>query len=162
MPVVLFTIHTYGSWLPDRSEGFVLRGKGVQATDQDLADRYRRRMSGDAVAWDSSQQHKVIATLVEWSAKTGCRLFAASAVSTHVHAVVGWKEERSADSIRRSIKHNLSRELNRAFGNRRWLSRKGSNQRVKDAEHLQHLRGAYLPAHQGWRYDDDTGIIAPE
>ncbi|MEM1305417.1 MAG: hypothetical protein AAGG46_11005, partial [Planctomycetota bacterium] len=29
MPVYLFTYHTYGSWLPDRPQGYVQRDQGI-------------------------------------------------------------------------------------------------------------------------------------
>jgi hypothetical protein len=31
MPVYLFTYHAYRSWMPDRPEGFVQEGRGIEA-----------------------------------------------------------------------------------------------------------------------------------
>ena len=33
MPVFMFTLHAYRSWMPDHRRGFVIRSKGIQKRD---------------------------------------------------------------------------------------------------------------------------------
>ena len=44
MPCYLFTYHGYGTWLPDRSRGYVRRKEGILPTDEaPMAECYRKR-----------------------------------------------------------------------------------------------------------------------
>jgi hypothetical protein len=47
MPCYLFTYHAYGSWMPDRPQGYVRRGKGILPTDTRMAERYRKNTKYD-------------------------------------------------------------------------------------------------------------------
>ena len=50
MPCYLLTLHTYGSWMPDRDKGYVRRDhEGILPRDPAMAQRYRHRMSRDVV-----------------------------------------------------------------------------------------------------------------
>ena len=60
MPCYLFTFHAYGTWMPDREEGFVRRDEGILPPDEDLARRYRDRQKGDEVLFDASLQRLLI------------------------------------------------------------------------------------------------------
>ncbi len=161
MPVVHFTFHAYGSWMPDRAEGFVRRGEGVLPPNDDTADWYRTQMSADAVTWTAAQQRVVLEALLEKCAVRGWTLHAGATERTHVHVVVSWDDDVEARSVRQALKEGVSRRLGERFGRRSWLAEGGSMKRIKDAEHLQHLRAVYLPSHGGWRYDGAEGWVEP-
>ena len=60
MPCYLFTYHAYGSWMPDRKQGYVRRGQGVQPPDMKRAEQYRRRANQEEVTFDSRMQQLAI------------------------------------------------------------------------------------------------------
>jgi hypothetical protein len=49
MPCYLFTYHAYGSWMPDRVEGYVRRGQGILPRDTQMASLYYRNALHDMV-----------------------------------------------------------------------------------------------------------------
>ncbi len=63
MPCYVFTYHAYGTWMPDREEGFVRRRKGVLPTDPQLAQQYRQDARETVVAFDGRVQQLVIEEL---------------------------------------------------------------------------------------------------
>ena len=56
MPCYLFTWHTYGSWLPDRPEGYVHWLRGLQPTSPPLAVRYDEQQKETVVLLDEEHQ----------------------------------------------------------------------------------------------------------
>ncbi len=46
MPCYLFTFHAFGTWMPDREEGFVQRKKGILPPDEELARGISRKGQG--------------------------------------------------------------------------------------------------------------------
>lgn len=162
MPVVIFTLHTYGSWMPDRPQGYVERGHGIKPPDPELAERYRERMTREAVFWTHAQQRTVVEAVLEKCRVKAWKAHAVATESSHVHAVLSWSDEMKIETARKALKYSITKALNDHYGKRLWLGRKGSNQRVKDADHLGQLCDAYLPGHRGWRYDRRTGLVAPK
>lgn len=57
MPVYLFTLHSYGSWLPDHRRGYTKRNQGIFPTDEKLAGYYRDKVTQDAATFDRRAQH---------------------------------------------------------------------------------------------------------
>ncbi len=153
MACYLFTFHTYGSWMPDRPEGYVARGQGIQKTNHHLAQIYRDRATHDTIMLNPAQQDIIINELRVASQRQDWRLHAAVATPTHVHLIVSWREYRPWDQVHAAIKQSLTRRLNREAGKRPWFGRGGSRKRVTDRKHFDHLASTYLPRHRGryWR-----------
>ncbi|MEO0963527.1 MAG: hypothetical protein AAFY08_00260 [Planctomycetota bacterium] len=156
--VYLFTMHTYGSWLPDRARGYVKRGRGVLAADTQMAGWYREAMTADVVRWDAAQQRAVIDVI-----RLHCEIkvwdpYAIATDPTHVHALVGWRDRTEWPDVRRGLKTSITRALNERFGRRRWLSEGGSRKRVSKPEHFDHLWKVNLPSHRGACWDTDRSF----
>ena len=62
MPCYLFTFHAFGTWMPDREEGFVRRERGILPPDEELARQYRDRAKENEVIFDSRLQALLIIT----------------------------------------------------------------------------------------------------
>ncbi|MEM0915017.1 MAG: hypothetical protein AAGK09_10455 [Planctomycetota bacterium] len=155
MPVYLFTMHTYGSWLPDRARGYVKRGRGVLEADTRMAGWYRDVMTADVVRWDAAQQRAVVAAVREKCEVKNWMAYAIATDPTHVHALMGWRSRETWDILRRGLKDSITRQLNARFGRQRWLSEGGSRKRVSKPEHFDYLRKVYLPSHRGVCWDAD-------
>jgi len=56
VPCYLFTFHAYGTWMPDREEGFVRRKHGVLPPDEELAKDYREEPAKMGVSFNSRIQ----------------------------------------------------------------------------------------------------------
>jgi hypothetical protein len=63
MPCYLFTYHAFGSWMPDRRQGYVRRGKGIQPADPKMAERYRQNSRHDEVRFLEPHQLAAIEVL---------------------------------------------------------------------------------------------------
>lgn len=149
MPVYHFNLHAYGTWLPDRNEGYDPHGQGHHPPDSIAAKRYRVRMHNPATTLSHAVQQHALQILIE-SQKFQCfELYAFAAESTHLHALVGWRDDRDPFKVRSQVKSSLTRALNKAFGKRQWFVAKAGHTVVKDEEHLCHLLDNYLPKHQG-------------
>ena len=46
MPCYLFTFHAFGTWMPDREEGFVRREQGILPPDEELAEHIEEEQRG--------------------------------------------------------------------------------------------------------------------
>lgn len=52
MPCFLFTYHAHGTWLPNRSRGYVKRGQGILPPDETMHQRYSQAMKEPKVNFD--------------------------------------------------------------------------------------------------------------
>jgi hypothetical protein len=160
MPCFLFTYHAYGTWLPDRPEGFVHWREGLQPADEGLAAAYRRKMkvaSRDAVDFVEQLQLILIEELQRAATFQNLRLHAAATETTHVHAIVSWADERAPQQVSDGAHESLSRRLNKHVAKRKWLAKGANKRRVKDQEHFDYLRKIYLPSHGGWKWEEERG-----
>src|SRR5687768_1999842 len=102
MPCFLFTYHGFGTWLPDRSEGFVHWRDGLQPTDEELANAYRRKMKvaqRDAATLDEQVQLVLIEELQAAAKHQQLRAHAIATEVTHIHALVSWPNERTPQHV---------------------------------------------------------------
>ena len=161
MPCFLFTYHGYGTWLPDRADGFVHWRDGLQPTDAELANAYKRKMkvAGASVAgFDESVQLLLIDELQTAATFQRLRLHTLATEPTHVHALMSWTDERAPQRVSDGLRESLSRRLNKEVAKRKWLAKGGSKRRVKDLEHFDYLETTYLPSHGGWKWDEGRGL----
>lgn len=158
MPCYLFTWHTYGSWLPDRTKGYVHWSRGWAPTSTALAQRYRQQQKEPTATLTDELQRDVITELVEAAPLIGFRLHFVATDATHVHVLVSWPDDRSWKRLRRSIRRSLSVRLNR-IRRRKWFSRGGPPRHVYSQTHFDHLETDYLPAHRGWKWCERRGLF---
>ncbi len=158
MPYYLFTWHTYGSWLPDRPQGYVHWSRGREQTNIALAQRYRQQQKETTVSLTEELQREVIAELVETAPLISFRLHFVATDATHVHVLTSWQDGRGWERLRRSIRRSLSVRLNRQR-RRKWFSRGGNTRRVESRKHFEHLIEHYLPSHHGWKWCERRGLF---
>ena len=168
MPCYLFTFHAYRSWMPDRPQGYVRRGRGPLPPDDERARQYEKNAAQPPVLFDEKVQDALIAASREAAAHQDFRLHCIATEPTHVHVLVSWEDDRTWQRMRTGLKQSLTRTLNRALGSRaglpaaiegkrgdqrRWFSGGASRKRVRDRDHFDHLINDYLPSHHGafWR-----------
>ena len=60
MSVYLITLHAYRSWGPDKSRGFVPKGRGIQPTNEELARMYDGQVGDEAVTFTTEIQRFLI------------------------------------------------------------------------------------------------------
>ncbi|MCA9234787.1 MAG: hypothetical protein KDA44_04925 [Planctomycetales bacterium] len=157
MPCYLFTLHAYGSWYPDRPQGYVVRGQGILPSDAEEARRYRQRAAHAPATLEAAQQRAIIAQAVEAAAVLGCRLHFVATEPTHVHLLVSWSTQCTWACVRKSFKKALTIRLKGQLGKRPWFSENGSRKRVTDQDHFDYLVGKYLPDHSGWKWCEGRG-----
>jgi len=157
MPCYLFTYHAYGSWMPDREEGYVRRKQGVLPADQQRAAEYRQAARQPQVRFDAAVQRLVICELQAAWLHQQCRGHFIATDSTHVHVLVSWRDERPWIRIRSGLKSSLTRRLNRDLQRWIWFSDSASRKRVKDRPHFTYLVDEYLPSHYGWKWREGGG-----
>lgn len=159
MPCYLFTYHAYGTWMPDRSRGYVKRSRGILPRDDQMAELYRRSMKEQAVSFDDQLQRWSIAALLESEPLQLFELYFVATDATHLHVLLGWRNDRGAVALRSLVKGSLSRALNRAVKHRIWFADGGSRKQVKSGGHFAYLTTSYLPKHAGWKWSRERGYF---
>lgn len=152
MPVYHFTFHAYGSWMPDRPEGYFKHGNSWQPPSSQSAKRYRDKMQKPAIEFDQDQQQAMLDELIKTQEFQQIELYAAAIDISHVHAVVAWKDDRDPTRIRSQLKSSMTRALNSNIGKRQWFVAKAGQNPVSDEEHLSRLVHEYLPKHALYWY----------
>lgn len=126
MPCYLFTYHTYGSWYPDRPQGYVRRGQGILPSDFVAAEEYRNRAKYDTVIIKGEHQQAIISQLIEGVEHINCRLHAVATDNTHFHVLVSWKGQRTWQQNWASLKKSITIRLKEEFEARAWLTENAS------------------------------------
>lgn len=151
MAVHLLTFHAYRSWSEDNPRGYVQKNiEGVQPPSVGLA-RHRVKLAKDKpVRFSDAQKRVLIEGGQEICDRRDWILYAASATSSHVHLLVGWKQQQSLDKAIHTLKRLLGLALSRNEGSsgNRWFSRGSDRKRVIDRRHFDHLIEVYLPKHE--------------
>jgi REP element-mobilizing transposase RayT len=159
MPCYLFTYHAHGSWLPDRPLGYVRRGKGILPTDMRMADRYRKNSKYDNAQFLEPQQLAAIEVLQEAVGHIGCHLHFVATDATHLHVLVSWKDDRTWQQNRASLKKTMTISFKERFGMRPWFVENASRRQVRDRKHFEYLITKYLPSHAGWKWCERRGLF---
>lgn len=149
MPVYLFTLHAYGSWLPDHQRGYTKRNASIFPTDTNMASYYRDNMSQDAATFDRRAQQIIIDAVLEKTAIKRWTCYAVATDPTHAHILVGWREYTPWLDARRGLKSSINRQLNRHHTRRQWFAQSGSRRRITDPKRFDHLIQTDLPHHRG-------------
>jgi REP element-mobilizing transposase RayT len=158
MPCCLFTYHAYGSWMPDRKQGYVKRHQGVLPQALPMHRLYKKAMAEVKVEFFSEHQRSIIETLLRSQTPQRFDLHFVATDPTHVHALLAWRDERNIVAMRGHVKGSISRGLNAALQHRTWLSEGGSRKQVRNREHFDYLTAVYLPKHSGWKWSLAKGF----
>ena len=156
MPCYLFTWHSYGSWMPDRPQGYVRKRQGVLPPDLEQARRYRARQKEPTASFDSLIQRLAIDETLVAAEKRRFRLHGLATEPTHIHVLISWSDVRTFEHLRRGVRESISRRLN-AHERRRWLEQGGSRKQVREQSHFDYLMTTYLPKHSGWKWREGGG-----
>ena len=154
MPCYLFTYHAFGSWMPDRPRGYVIRYQGIVPPSNERAKGYRERATQDNVHFDDSMQKLLIEESLKASQYQDFCLHYIATDPTHLHVLASWKDARPWLKIRGGIKSSLSRRLNNELGKQHWFVDSSSRKQVKDQQHYDYLINVYLPKHSGWKWSE--------
>jgi len=158
MPCYL-TYHAYGTWLPNRKQGYVKRGRGILPTSDHMHRLYSTAMKEDVVAFDERSQRQAIETLLSSQTLQQFELHFVATEATHIHSLLAWRGDRESKKLRSLIKTSLSKAFNVAFHRRSWFAEGGSRKQVRDREHYDYLVNVYLPKHSGWKWSRARGLF---
>ncbi|MHB1156512.1 MAG: hypothetical protein ACYC26_06700 [Phycisphaerales bacterium] len=158
MPCYLLTFHAYGSWMPDRRQGFVIRHRGIQPRNAVMAEAYRQRANFDAVTLTDEQQHDLIECILEAAAHQQLRVHFVATEPTHLHMLVSWTKQAGWAKVRSGVGQSMTRMLNQTRGEQTWFAKSPSRKQVRDREHFDHLTTTYLPRHRGWKWSEKRGL----
>ena len=147
MAVFLFTYHGYGTWMPDRDEGFARRGTGILPPSREFMLMYQRDIKGVPVEFNDAHQKALIAEAQVAAEKQQFRLHHIATESTHVHVLMSWKDDRPWLRMRSALKSSFSVR-------RQWFVDYASRRYVHDQEHFDYLVHVYLPEHGGWKWSE--------
>jgi len=161
MPVYLFTYHAYGSWLPDKPDGYVKRNQGIHTQNHDRASRYREHMKHPPMRFNQRMQRVMVDSAQATAGELGLRLHYACVTDTHAHALVSWSGDTDWQRLRTRIKQRLGRDLSVALDRKGpWFSEGSSRKRVRTDVHLHQLMHTYLPKpdHRGTHCREGAGV----
>ena len=159
MPVYHITLHAYGTWMPDREEGFVRRHEGIQPPDETFDYFYRLRANESAAEFTETIQRMLIEETITAAKYQRWRVHYVATEPTHVHTLASWRDERKVKKLVAGLKSSLTRKLNAAVERRTWLVEGKSAVQVKDDDHFNHLILNYLPGHSGWKWSEHDGWL---
>ena len=151
MAVGLFTFHAYGTWWPDNPRGYTAKDDDVRARDENMAERYREHARFEPVQFDMAEQRVLIAGAHDICMRRGWRLHAVGTDPTHAHYLISQRGYFDFVEVRDRLKNLLSLFFGRSTGTtgRTWFAAGGSNKRVEDRKHFDHLVDTYLPQQRG-------------
>lgn len=162
MPVYHFTYHAYGTWLPNKEEGYFRHDDGYHPQDIERANLYRNQMTQRPESFDDEMQKVLIAGTYDICINRGWTFYGGATNISHFHALIGCREEITADAMSRRLKNLLSLFLGRLRKQRghKWFVHDESKVRVTEREHFDYLLATYFPKHAGivWR----EGMRLPE
>ena len=157
MPVVHYTQHAYGSWMPDRPRGYVHHDRGLLPTDVAMAEQYRNRQRHPPTTFCSDAQRLILDAAEPQRAV----VYSVATDREHLHVAFGYRLERTWDAACRSLRQSLTRRLNAGFKRRPWFTKKFDRRPVRDIGHLRHLAEEYHPSHRGWCWSQASGFRPP-
>lgn len=159
MPDYLFTLHAYGTWMPDRLEGSVHWKRGYSPRNEGMAGAYRARQREPSARFDKRAQRVRIEALLETAQMKCVTVHAVATDDSHIHFVCEWDDDdgRSAEHLQNRLKHAMTLRLNERIGRRSWFTKGGHRKPVADVTHFDYLCDEYLPVHRGLRWDARRG-----
>ena len=118
MPMLHYSQHAYGTWMPGKARGYVHHSRGLQPSS-DLMDRqYRLRQREPDAVFTPDVQECMINTLLDSQQPLDLLLFSVGTDPEHVHVAFCYRDDRRWDAVCRSLKQSLTRRLNKLAGRR--------------------------------------------
>ena len=147
--------------MPDRPEGFVQEGRGIQAPNPPLAETYAEAAKHPPFQFVPEVQRVLIAVAIDVCRRRNWRLHAGATESTHLHLLLSWRDDVRWQDVRGKIRNILSLELSKLHGvkGKPWFSEGASRKRVRNRKHFDYLMQEYLPKHQGIKWFQDRGWV---
>lgn len=153
MAVYLFTYHAYRSWMPDRSPGYVVKGRGILPTDREQARIYESRAVHAPVVFSDIMCSAFIDATDAICRDNNWLLYEAVVVPSHVHILLGWREYEDWKTVSNRLKRGLGSALSKRLDKPGpWFSRGSSRKRITNQRHFDHLLNVYLPKHGDCRW----------
>lgn len=158
MAVYHFTLHAYRSWNADNPRGYVKRGKkGLQKPDRRIARARDRLATFPPVVFNAGDAQFLVEQSHDVVRRRKWILYGVTAIESHLHLVVGWREKVVADEAQTRLKRGFGFVLAERHGTKGkpYFSRGGLPERVRDRKHLRYLLYEYFPKHNGamWRME---------
>lgn len=162
MPVYLFNIHGYKTWMPNHPRGYTRKGEGVFAPDEKMNQHYEDKSHFDEIRFNDARQRLLVDTAIEVCTNVGVRLYYAVCVSTHLHVLVGWSDDRKWEPIYDRIKKVAALKLARSEGvsGRRWFAHRRNGTPICTPDHFAYHMMEYLPGHRGYSHVDPKAMEA--
>jgi REP element-mobilizing transposase RayT len=153
MPVYLITCHSYRSWDADNPRGYVSKGR-ILPPDAEKAKQWSNRATHDRVRFTKDLHQIIINGCRDICQRREWRLHHVVVVSSHMHALVGWRDQTVSwkvirDTIKRLLGWMLAKHTQQE--GRKWFGRKGSRKRIRDRSHFTYHMTKYLPDHSQGR-----------
>jgi hypothetical protein len=104
MPCFLFTYHEHGTWLPNRSRGYVKRGQGILPPDERMHRLYSQAMKEPEVSFTESLQKQLILEVLQAAIHQDFQPYFVSTDSTHIHVLLGWRHDKSGKLLKRQLR----------------------------------------------------------
>ena len=123
MPCYLFTYHGYGTWMPDRKQGYVKRHQGILATDVRMATIYKKNLKAPIVCFGNTEQLVLLDELETACIAQGYSLHHAATDESHAHVLVSWKKNRKWQVVRAKLGESMTRRLNLDIKRRQWFAK---------------------------------------
>ena len=161
MPVLHYTQHAYGSWMPDRPQGYVHHARGLQKQDHSLTRAYRRKQQDVTASFAPSTQRLLIEVVQKASAHVDSRLHSVGSDVSHFHLLMSWRDEREMRMLYRAIRYAMTRALNEHLGRRTWFTKNAHLDRITCRDHFNRLVDKYHPSHRGWGWSENGGWREP-
>ncbi len=162
MPRFVLTLHAYGTWLADKDEGWTdRRKKETQAPSAALGNQQRLSMKHANCRFSERLQRVAAEGVIASARPLRLKVWTIGTSSTHVHPLVGWRDDRTAAMVGRSLKRSVSLGLKVAGEQMPFLAGGGNLRRVLSEESFDFFRKEYLPSHPGWLWDHVDGWRGP-
>jgi len=153
----MITPHAYRSWNADNPRGYVRRNQGILPPDEAQARRYDRRAKFTPMRFEPDWHPLLIDGCRDICARRNWRLHHVVVVSSHLHAIVSWRDDDHEASPMKTTWQLVRDTLKRLLGwmlakhtkvaGRRWFSRGGSRKRARNPDHFEFWMTEYLPNH---------------
>ena len=161
MSIRFVTVHTRGSWLPNRKEGSVKHGVGFVAPNANLGAAYLANMNEPPVHFSAEEERVALEAFLEKCRYKGWEPHGAGSEPSHVHGLLDAPPTVSDADLEYELKRGMSYRLNERFGKRKWWSEGGNVRLARTTEKLAFYRDDYIPSHSGWIWHAEHGWRAP-
>jgi hypothetical protein len=152
VPVFHFTLHAYRSWNADNPRGYLQHDqRGVQDTNERLARARDRLARFPAVRFEVDEARYLVEQAADVVRRRGWDLYCVTVIESHMHIVVGWRQEMGAKEVQTGLKRGFGYLLaeRRGTEGRPYFSHGGVPEQVRHMKHLRYLIETYLPDHHG-------------